>query len=141
LPVGDPTIINGNIYLPEQISFTKFFNGMLGEFNQFQTYASSGSYNADCLMRISRIDNDKDAYIAFNDNDFLEDLVLNKKEILQKDLSRCALDVIKKNQIDVSEIRKLEGLKIYEPFITIIKESDAELILNTIKKDCQKHKL
>jgi cysteine desulfurase/selenocysteine lyase len=50
---------------------------------------------------------------VFNDNDFLEDLVINKKEILQKDLSRCALDVIKKNQIDVSEIKKLEGLKIY----------------------------
>ena len=140
LPVDDPIIINGNIYLPEQISFTKFFNGMLGEFNKFQPYASSRSYNADCLMRISRIDNDKDAYIVFNDNDFLEDLVFNKKEIFQEDLSRCALDAIKKNQIDVSEIRKIEGL-IYVPFVTIAKESDAELILNAIKKDCKKNKL
>lgn len=39
IAIKDPVVINGDIYLPEQISFTKFFNGMLGEFSESQCRA------------------------------------------------------------------------------------------------------
>ncbi len=137
IPLEDPVAVSGNVYLPEQISFTKFFNGMLGEFDEFQCYACSGSYSADCLMRLSKIDNNKDSYIVFNDQDFVEDPVPENDKILPKDFRKCALDVIKKNQSEVGEITNLVKLKNGEP--VIIKESSTAPILAKIKKDCQKY--
>ena len=110
IPIKDPVVINGDVYLPEQISFTKFFNGMLGEFNDSQCRTCS-SYHADCLIRLSRIDNNKDSYTVFNERDFIEDPfepVLNQNnKISLKDFRKCALDIIKKNQSDAGKIRNL----------------------------------
>jgi uncharacterized protein len=137
IPLKDPVVVNGDVYLPEQISFTKFFNGMLGEFDEFQCYACSGSYRADCLMRLSKIDNNKDSYIVFNGQDFAEDPIPENDKISPKDFRKCALGVIKKNQSEVGEITNLTRLKNGEPII--IKESSTESILTKIKKDCQKY--
>lgn len=138
IPLKDTIIINKNIYLPEQISFTEFFNNILGIFNESQPYPSSGVYNADCLMRIVNINNNKDAYIIFNDNDFLEDLIFNREkgeEFYSQDLLKCSLEIIKKNQTNPEDLRKI----LFQPS-TIIKELDAEIIINSIKNDCQKIK-
>lgn len=135
IPLKDPVAINGNVYLPEQISFTKFFNGILGEFDEFQCYACSGSYRADCLMRLRKIDNNQDAYIAFNSQDFMEEPIFTNDKISSKDFRKCALDVIKRNQSEVSEITNL--LKLEDAKLFIIKESAAAPILDKIKKDCQ----
>ncbi len=137
IPLEVPVAVSGKIYLPEQISFTKFFNGMLGEFSEFQCFACSGSYRADCLMRLGRIDNDKDSYIVFNSQDFAEDPIPENDEISPKDFRKCALDVIKKNQSEVGEITSLTKLENGEP--VVIKESSAAPILAKIKKDCQKY--
>jgi uncharacterized protein YecT (DUF1311 family) len=137
IPLKDPVAVNGDVYLPEQISFTKFFNGMLGEFDEFQCYACSGSYRADCLMRLSKIDNNKDSYIVFNSQDFAEDPIPENDKISPKDFRKCAFDVIKKNQNDSGEIRSLVKLENGEP--VIIKGSPTGSILTKIKKDCQKY--
>lgn len=137
IPLKDPVAVNGDVYLPEQISFTKFFNGMLGEFDEFKCYACSGSYRADCLMRLGRIDKDKDSYIVFNSQDFVEDPIPENDKISPKDFRKCALDVIKKNQSEVGEIANLMKLENGEP--VIIKESSTAPILAKIKKDCQKY--
>ncbi len=137
IPLKDPVAVNGDVYLPEQISFTKFFNGMLGEFDEFQCYACSGSYHADCLMRLNKIDNNKDSYIVFNGQDFAEDPIPENDKISPKDFRKCALDVIKKNQSEVGEITNLAKLKNEE--LIVIKESATGSLLAKIKKDCQKY--
>lgn len=137
ISLKDPVVINEDVYLPEQISFTKFFDGMLGEFDEFQCYACSGNYRADCLMKLGRIDNDKDSYIVFNSQDFTEDPIPENDKISPKDFRKCALDVIKKNQSEVDEIINLTRLENGEP--VIIKESSTTPILAKIKKDCQKY--
>lgn len=136
IPLKDPIAINGDIYLPEQISFTDFFNDMLGKFDEFQGYASSGSYRADCLMRLRKV-GDGDDYVVFNSQDFTEDPFSGEDKISSKDFRKCALDVIKKNQSEVDEITNLMKLKNVESFI--IKDLDAQSILTQIKKDCQKY--
>lgn len=137
IPLKDPMAVNGEIYLPEQISFTKFFNGTLGEFSEFQCFACSGNYRADCLMRVKKIDNNDDAYIVFNSQDFEEDPIPEDDKISPKDFRKCALDVIKKNRSEVDEIKNLTKLENGEAFI--IKELATKSILAKIKKDCQKY--
>lgn len=138
IALKDPLVVNGDVYLPEQISFTKFFNGMLGEFSEFQCFACSGSYRADCLMRVKKIDNNDDSYIVFNSQDFEEDPIPEDNKISPTDLRKCALDVIKKNQIEVEKITNL--MKLEKGEAVIIKESSTMSILAKIKNDCRNDK-
>lgn len=136
IPITDPVVVGGDIYLPEQISLTEFFKKMLGEYSEFQCYACAGIYQPDCLMKLRNLDKD-DSYIVFNSAVFINDLASGDDEISPKAFRKCALEVIKNHQSKVEGLKKILHFENGEPIF--IKESASQSILGKIKKDCRKY--
>jgi uncharacterized protein len=137
IPIKDPIVINGSVYIPEQTSFTKFFEGILGEFSGFQCYACSGSYHADCLMRLRNVSDQNDAYVVFNSEDFTQDPSFGADKIASQDYRKCALEILKNHRNEIGELKNIPDLKNVESLV--IKDLAAKLIIDKIKKDCKKY--
>jgi hypothetical protein len=141
VPIKDPITINGRIYLPENISFTKVFNKMFGEHEQFQPYVCTGSYKPDCMLRLRALDtlNDKDSYLLFTLN-----YISNLKDKNDQDIDYnpdCFYEILKQHslvddslkQFCVTEYEKCVDAKNNECLLT------SESAINRIKNDLLSH--
>ena len=141
VPIIDPVIIDNIIYLPEQISFTKFFDKAFGEHTfggGIDYYDDSKVYRPDCLLRLKKFGDSGDNYIVFNTPVFDDESY--SSAVPPESVRKCALKIIKNNQTINDDIKKLSNLDVgYYLELIFVKESLSKSIIDKIKRNCVKN--